>query len=37
MNINNNSSANQLLPGQDLRVGVDLIADKKDGALIVIG
>jgi diadenylate cyclase len=37
MNINNNSSANQLLPGQDLRIGVDLIADKKDGALIVIG
>jgi diadenylate cyclase len=37
MNIKNNSSANQLLPGQDLRVGVDLIADKKDGALIVIG
>ena len=37
MNINNNSSANQLLPGQDLRVGVDLIADKKGGALIVIG
>ena len=37
MNTNNNSSANQLLPGQDLRVGVDLIADKKGGALIVIG
>ena len=28
---------NQLIPGQPLRNGVDLIADKKTGALIVIG
>ena len=27
----------QLIPGQPLRYGVDLIADKKTGALIVIG
>ena len=27
----------QLIPGQPLRNGVDLIADKKTGALIVIG
>jgi len=37
MNISKNTSANQLLPGQSLRIGVDLIADKKAGALIVIG
>ena len=37
MNLNNNTSASQLLPGQPLRIGVDLIADKKSGALIVIG
>ena len=37
MNLNNNTSASQLLPGQPLRIGVDLIADKKAGALIVIG
>ena len=37
MDISNNTSANQLLPGQPLRIGVDLIADKKAGALIVIG
>ena len=37
MNLNNNTSAGQLLPGQPLRIGVDLIADKKAGALIVIG
>ena len=34
---NNNSETNQLLPGEPLRIGVDLIADKKSGALIVIG
>ena len=34
---NNNSELNQLLPGEPLRIGVDLIADKKSGALIVIG
>ena len=28
---------NQLIPGQPLRNGMDLIADKKTGALIVIG
>jgi len=28
---------NYLLPGEPLRKGVDLIADKKSGALIVIG
>ena len=28
---------NQLIPGQPLRIGVDLVADKKTGALIVIG
>ena len=28
---------NYLLPGEPLRKGVDLIADKKAGALIVIG
>ncbi len=28
---------NQLIPGQPLRTGVDLVADKKTGALIVIG
>ena len=28
---------NQLIPGQPLRNGVDLVADKKTGALIVIG
>ena len=28
---------NQLIPGQPLREGVDLIADKKTGALIVVG
>ena len=33
----NGNELNQLLPGQPLRVGVDLIADKKSGALIVIG
>ena len=37
MNLNNNTSGSQLLPGQPLRIGVDLIADKKSGALIVIG
>ena len=37
MDISNNTSGNQLLPGQHLRIGVDLIADKKAGALIVIG
>ena len=37
MNNNNSNNANQLLPGQPLRIGVDLIADKKAGALIVIG
>jgi len=37
MDISKNTNANQLLPGQSLRVGVDLIADKKAGALIVIG
>ena len=37
MDISNNTSSNQLLPGQHLRIGVDLIADKKAGALIVIG
>ena len=35
--MNLNKSTSQLLPGQPLRVGVDLIADKKAGALIVIG
>jgi len=29
MNLNNNTSVSQLLPGQPLRIGVDLIADKK--------
>ena len=33
----NGNELNQLLPGQPLRVGVDLIADKNSGALIVIG
>ncbi len=33
----NNNDLTQLLPGQPLRVGVDLIADKNLGALIVIG
>ena len=28
---------NQLIPGEPLREGVDLIADKKTGALIVVG
>ena len=37
MDYNKSTSANQLLPGQPLRLGVDLIADKKAGALIVIG
>ena len=37
MNTSNNTSANKLLPGQPFRIGVDLIADKKAGALIVIG
>ena len=37
MDISKNTSANQLLPGESLRIGVDLIADKKAGALIVIG
>ena len=35
MDISNNTSSNQLLPGQHLRIGVDLIADKKAGELIV--
>ena len=30
-------AGNQLIPGQPLRNGVDLVADKKTGALIVIG
>ena len=34
---NNNSELTQLLPGEPLRIGVDLIADKKSGALIVLG
>ena len=34
---NNNSELTQLLPGEPLRIGVDLIAHKKTGALIVIG
>ena len=34
---NNKSELTQLLPGEPLRIGVDLIADKKSGALIVIG
>ena len=34
---NNDSELTQLLPGEPLRIGVDLIADKKTGALIVIG
>ncbi len=34
---NNISELTQLLPGEPLRIGVDLIADKKSGALIVIG
>ena len=34
---NNNSELTQLLPGEPLRIGVDLIADKKSGALIVVG
>ena len=34
---NNNSELIQLLPGEPLRIGVDLIADKKSGALIVVG
>ena len=34
--MNNGNELNQLLPGQPLRVGVDLIADKHSGALIVI-
>jgi len=33
----NGNELNQLLPGQPLRVGVDLIADKNSGALIVVG
>tara|TARA_Y100001970_G_scaffold231781_1_gene288235 strand:- start:19175 stop:20233 length:1059 start_codon:yes stop_codon:yes gene_type:complete len=37
MNVSKNTKASQLLPGQPLRMGVDLIADKKAGALIVIG
>ena len=37
MDYNKSTSANQLFPGQPLRLGVDLIADKKAGALIVIG
>lgn len=37
MNIKKNTRVTQLLPGQPLRIGVDLIADKKSGALIVIG
>jgi DNA integrity scanning protein DisA with diadenylate cyclase activity len=28
---------NYLLPGEPLRKGVDLIADKKSGGLIVVG
>ena len=28
---------NQLIPGEPLREGVDLISDKKSGALIVVG
>ena len=35
MNLNNNTSASQLLPGQPLRVGVDLIADKKYNRVVV--
>ena len=31
--MNNGNELNQLLPGQPLRVGVDLIADKNSGAL----
>ena len=34
---NNNSELSQLLPGEPLRIGVDLIAYKNTGALIVIG
>ena len=34
---NNNNELTQLLPGEPLRIGVDLIAYKKTGALIVIG
>ena len=34
---NNNSELTQLLPGEPLRIGIDLIADKKTGALVVIG
>ena len=37
MDYNKSTRANQLFPGQPLRLGVDLIADKKAGALIVIG
>ena len=37
MNLSNSNSTSQLLPGQPLRLGVDLIADKKAGALVVIG
>ena len=33
----NGNELSQLLPGQPLRVGVDLIADNNSGALIVIG
>ena len=34
---NKDTELTQLLPGEPLRIGVDLIADKKSGALIVIG
>ena len=37
MDNNKSTSAYQLFPGQPLRLGVDLIADKKALALIVIG
>lgn len=37
MSENLNLEINQLLPGEPLRLGVDLIANKNSGALIVIG
>ena len=37
MSENLNLEINQLLPGEPLRLGVDLIANKNAGALIVIG
>ena len=37
MDINLDIDVNQLLPGEPLRLGVDLIANKGAGGLIVVG